>query len=121
MTQHIKTHFKEKGANSLFANGTYKQFLESNLLTDEERDYLLSVVSGRSRFEDNPEANPFLRFADHPAGDQAVNGGAAPDSRAPRADPLEKFKATSAALAGRIAPNIYFRVLRTAAACVGKF
>ena len=62
MTQHIKTHFKEKGANSLLANGELQKMLERGELSPEEIRFFMEFTQGAKRFED-PD-NPFLRTED---------------------------------------------------------
>ena len=62
MTQHIKTHFKEKGANSLIANGALKGKIDSGELLPEEVHFISQVFQGQKRFEDAD--NPFLKFAE---------------------------------------------------------
>ena len=62
MTQHIKTHFKEKGANSLIANGALRAKLENNELNAEEIAFFMQFSQGLKRFED-PD-NPFLRIGE---------------------------------------------------------
>ena len=62
MTQHIKTHFKEKGANSLLANGELQKMLERGELSPDEIRFFMEFTQGHKRFED-PD-NPFLRTED---------------------------------------------------------
>ena len=62
MTQHIKTHFKEKGANSLIANGALQKLLKQGDLNPEELNFFMQFTQGLKRFED-PD-NPFLRTED---------------------------------------------------------
>ena len=69
MTQHIKTHFKEKGANSLIANGALREKLKQGELNAEEIAFFMEFTQGRRRFED-PD-NPFLRTEDG----QSINDG----------------------------------------------
>ena len=62
MTQHIKTHFKEKGANSLIANGAMQDKLRNGELTQEEIAFFMQFTQGLKRFED-PD-NPFTRVGE---------------------------------------------------------
>ena len=62
MTQHIKTHFKEKGANSLIANGALDKLWKQGDLNQEEITFFSQIRAGLKRFED-PD-NPFLRTED---------------------------------------------------------
>ena len=73
MTQHIKTHFKEKGANSLLANGELQKMLERGELSPEEITFFMQFTQGVKRFED-PD-NPFLRTED---GQGIADGGDVP-------------------------------------------
>ena len=79
MTQHIKTHFKEKGANSLIANGALTTKINNGELYPEEIAFITQVFEGRKRFED-PD-NPFLKF---PEEGQNMNDGSGDMSPANR-------------------------------------
>ena len=76
MTQHIKTHFKEKGANSIFTNNNFHTMISSGLLSPDEQAYLVAVYEGRKAFDENDPENPFARNS--PVGDGGLATGPAP-------------------------------------------
>ena len=65
MTQHIHTHFKPKGANSIFTNNNFATVMEQGDWNDEERAYLMAVFNGHVEYRHDDVNNPFGKQTDN--------------------------------------------------------
>ena len=61
MTQHINTHFKGKGANSIFTNNNYTLIMNHGDWNEEETAYLIAVYNGQITYNNQDPNNPFSK------------------------------------------------------------